>query len=51
LYKKSGAEKYKEELKKTELEVQNFDKVLLRRKKLNKWLETLEKEKSIKECI
>jgi len=51
LYKKSGAEKYKEELKKTELEVQNFDKTLLRRKKLNKWLENLEKDKSIQECI
>jgi hypothetical protein len=51
LYKKSGAEKYKEELKKTELEVQNFDKVLLRRKKLNKWLETLDNVKSIQECI
>lgn len=51
LYKKSGAEKYKEELKKTELEVQNFDKTLLRRKKLNKWLETLEKDKSIQKCI
>ena len=51
LYKKSGAEKYKEDLKKTELEVENFDKSLLRRKKLNKWLETLDKNKSIQEFI
>lgn len=51
LYKKSGADKYKEELEKTELEVENFDKSLLRRKKLNKWLENLDKKKSIQECI
>jgi hypothetical protein len=51
LYKKSGAEKYKEELKKTELEVENFDKAFLRRKRLNKWLEKLDKNKSIQECI
>lgn len=51
LYKKSDDEKYKEDLKKTESEVKNFDKSILRRKKLNKWLETLEREKSIQEFI
>lgn len=51
LYKRSGKDEYKSELEKANEEVEDFDKNFLRRKKLNKWLENLDSNKSIQECI
>lgn len=51
LYRKSDDVKYKKDLEDAEKEVSDYDKVFLRRKRLNKWLETLDKNKSIQECI
>lgn len=51
LYKRSGKDEYKSELEKANKEVEDFDKNFFKRKKLNKWLENLDSNKSIQECI
>lgn len=50
LYKKSE-DKYKDDLKNSLKEIEDHDKNTLRRKRINRWLENLEGDKLIQECI
>lgn len=51
LYKKSGADKYKDDLKKTLKDIEEHGDNTLRRKRVNKWMESLDVEKPIQEFI
>ena len=51
LYKKSGADKYKDDLKKALKDIEDYDSNILRRKRINKWMESLDVEKPIQEFI
>lgn len=50
LYKKSG-DKYKDDLKNALKEIEDHDNNTLRRKRINRWLENLDSDKLIQECI
>lgn len=51
LMKQSGDSKYDDELKKALREIENHDVDVLRRKRVNKWMETLDGEKTIQEFV
>ena len=51
LMKQSGDSKYDDELKKALREIENHDADVLRRKRVNKWMETLDSEKTIQEFV
>lgn len=51
LYKRSGDSKYDKDLEEAQQKLDGYDNEDLTRKKLNKWLETLDNVKSIQECI
>jgi hypothetical protein len=48
---KSDTLKYKDDLKKALKEIEDHDSNILRRKRVNKWMESLDVEKLIQECI
>ena len=51
LYKKSGDGKYKDDLKKALQDIEDHDTNTLRRKRINKWMESLDVKKPIQEFI
>jgi hypothetical protein len=48
---KSDTLKYKDDLKKALKDIEDHDSNILRRKRVNKWMESLDVEKLIQECI
>lgn len=51
LYKESGDSKYDDDLKKSLEEIEGHDNNTFRRKRANKWMETLDREKTIQEFV
>ena len=51
LMKQSGDSKYDDELKKALREIENYDTNVLRRKRVNKWMESLDGEKTIQDIV